>query len=398
MGDVMLVFGTRPEAIKLAPVIRALHARSMPARVCVTGQHRDLLDDVLGMEGITPDIDLDLMQPGQSVADLLAAMLGALHRVFVADRPGRVIVQGDTASAAAAAQAAFLAGIPVAHVEAGLRTGRLNSPHPEEGFRRLITTFADMHFAPTAHAAECLEREGVPPASIHMTGNTSVDALLATQTRLSVRPSPLPELAAARDRARGKRLLVVTCHRRENIAALGSIADALRLMAQRSDVLVVLPAHPNPVIRAPLVEALRNEPNVMLLDALKMDAFVALLADAHLVLTDSGGVQEEAPMLGTPVLVLRDTTERPESVDAGTAVLVGTNTARIVSAANHLLDNPLAHARMARRHSPFGDGRAAERIADIIAGRQSAGLRIRSGRESELAIRRHEAEPGFGAE
>ena len=366
MADIMVVFGTRPEAIKLLPVIEALRIRGVPTRLCVTAQHRELLDQALG-KGIRPDIDLDLMRPGQSVGRLTGRMIAALDRVFAAEAPERVIVQGDTATAVAAAQAAYYRGIPVAHVEAGLRTGNPLAPHPEEGNRRMIAAIADLHFAPTAAAAQALRKEGIPAAGIFLTGNTVVDALLAMRARLASEPALAGPALPVLEHCGARRLLLVTCHRRESFGAAREIAAALRALAARPDVLIALPLHPNPAIRGPLQRELAGVPNVMLLDPLGFAPFVALLSAAHIVLTDSGGVQEEAPVLGVPVLVLRDRTERPEGVAAGTARLIGTRAQRIVAEACRLLDNPAAHARMARAHSPYGDGRAAERIADIIA-------------------------------
>jgi UDP-N-acetylglucosamine 2-epimerase (non-hydrolysing) len=367
MAGIMVVFGTRPEAIKLMPVIEALRRRGVPTRVCVTGQHRELLDGALSAEDLLPDIDLDLMRPDQPVGKLTGRMIVALDRVFASERPDRVVVQGDTATAVAAAQAAYYRGIPVAHVEAGLRTGNLLAPCPEEGNRRMIAAIADVHFAPTPGAAQALRDESVPPDSIFLTGNTVVDALVAMQRRLTRDATLAGPVRSVLDERGDRRLLVVTCHRRESFGATREIAAALRAIAGRSDVLVALPLHPNPAIRRPLTHALEGTPNIRLLEPLGFAPFVALLSAAHIILTDSGGVQEEAPVLGVPVLVLRDATERSEGVAAGTARLVGTRAQRIVRETCRLLDNPAAHVRMARPHSPYGDGRAAERIADIIA-------------------------------
>jgi UDP-N-acetylglucosamine 2-epimerase (non-hydrolysing) len=366
MAGILVVFGTRPEAIKLAPVIKALRLRGIPTRTCTTAQHRELLDRALGREFV-PDIDLDLMRPGQSLAKLTGRMIAALDRVFAAERPERVVVQGDTATALAAAQAAYFQGIPVAHVEAGLRTGDLGAPHPEEGNRRMIGAIADMHFAPTAGAAQALRKEGIQTARIHITGNTVVDALYDVRARLARDPDLAGPARQVIGRCAGKRLILVTCHRRESFAAAPEIAAGIRALANWPDVLIALPLHPNPAIRRPLETELRDRSNVLLLEPLDFAPFVSLLSAAHFVLTDSGGVQEEAPVLGTPVLVMREVTERPEGVAAGTARLVGTRAQRIVSEACLLLDNPAAHARMAHPHSPYGDGRAADRIADIIA-------------------------------
>jgi UDP-N-acetylglucosamine 2-epimerase (non-hydrolysing) len=366
MAGILVVFGTRPEAIKLSPVVDALRSRGVPTRICVTAQHRELLDRALNSEFV-PDIDLDLMRPGQSLARLSGRMLAALDRVIAAEQPERIIVQGDTATALAAAQAAYFRNVPIAHVEAGLRTGDLAAPHPEEGNRRMIGAIADLHFAPTAGAAQALRNDGIESARIHVTGNTVVDALHAVRTRLHQEPHLAGPARDVLDRCEGRRLILVTCHRRESFGVAPEIAAAIRALANRPDVLVALPLHPNPAIRRPLASALQNRTNVSLLEPLDFAPFVALLSAAHFVLTDSGGVQEEAPVLGTPVLVMRDKTERPEGVAAGTARLVGTRAQRIVAEACLLLDNPAARARMARPHSPYGDGRAAERIADVIA-------------------------------
>jgi UDP-N-acetylglucosamine 2-epimerase (non-hydrolysing) len=362
----MVVFGTRPEAIKLLPVIAALRARHLPTCICVTAQHRHLLDGVLAGQRLTPDIDLDLMVPGQSLPDMAGRMISALGQVFATEAPDRVIVQGDTATAAAAAYAAFLSRTPVAHVEAGLRTGT-SEPFPEEGNRRVIAAVADMHFAPTKRAAAALLDEGVPSERIFVTGNTVVDALIAARTRLAAGETLPDEIVSIFQRAEGKRLVIVTCHRRENISRVGNIIAAVRELACRDDILIVLPAHPNPAFRSSLFQALDTEPNVVLTEPLEFLPFVALLSRAYLVLTDSGGVQEEAPVLGVPALILRQVTERQECVDAGTARLVGTNPVEIVQEVNRLLDHPLAHAHMARKHSPYGEGHASDRIADLLA-------------------------------
>ena len=368
MASVMVVIGTRPEAIKLLPVVSALREAGVPTRICATAQHRELLDRVLGPERIVPDIDLAVMRPNQTLTDLTGSMLIALGRTFAAEQPERVVVQGDTATAFAAAQAAYLSSIPVAHVEAGLRSGNLANPYPEEGNRRAIAALADLHFAPTTAAAQALLGEGASAASVHLVGNTVVDALLAAQRHLARHGQPA-EIGPLLARAEGRRLILVTCHRRENIELLDGIIQAVAVLAARPDVLVVLPMHPNPAVRGPVTRALSGKPGIALIEALDFLPFVALLSAAHFVLTDSGGIQEEAPVLGVPVLVMRQTTERPEGIEAGTALLVGTDPNEIVRQATRLLDNPLAHGRMARKHSPYGDGRAAERIAHIIAAR-----------------------------
>lgn len=363
----LVVFGTRPEAIKLFPVIRALRALpGLETLVCVTGQHRALLDPVLGLAGIRPDINLDLMTPGQSLDALTGRLLGGIGTALDTARPDRVIVQGDTASAKCAALAAYYRRIPVAHVEAGLRSGDLNHPWPEEGNRRIIATLADLHFAPTASAAEALRAESIDAARIHMTGNSGIDALLHVRDLLREGKVRAPVIADLTTRFAGRRLIAVTCHRRENVTALAAIAGALRTLAARDDIAIILPLHPNPEIGPVFRAVLEGLPNVALTDPLDYPDFVALLDACHIVLTDSGGVQEEGPALGKPVLVMRRTTERPEGIAAGTARLVGTGPARIAAAVSGLLDDAAAHAAMARRHSPYGDGRAAERIAAIL--------------------------------
>lgn len=366
MAGILVVFGTRPEAIKLMPVIEALRNQGVSTRVCVTAQHRELLDRAL-TERITPDIDLNLMRPGQPLARLTGRMLAALDRVLAAERPERVVVQGDTATALAAAQAAYFHNIPIAHVEAGLRTNNLSAPHPEEGNRRMIAAIADLHFAPTASAAQALLKEGIPAPRIHLTGNTVVDALLAVRARIADDPSLAGPALAVLDRCAGRKLILVTCHRRESFRAVPEIVASIRELTMRPDVLIALPLHPNPAIRHPLGRALQGIPNVVLLDPLGFAPFVSLLSAAHFVLTDSGGVQEEAPVLGIPVLIMRDVTERIEGIATGTARQVGVDHQRIVSEAVRLLDDPKAYASMARKHSPYGDGRAALRIASILA-------------------------------
>ena len=393
MGGIMVVLGTRPEAIKLIPVIAALRRRGVPTRICATAQHRELLDQVLISERLTPDIDLDLMRPGQTLADLTATLIRGLGQTFASERPDRVVVQGDTATAFAAAHAAFLCHIPVAHVEAGLRTGDLANPHPEEGYRAMIARIADLHFAPTARAAENLLGEGICRTAIHITGNPVADALHAVLGKLEHHAGCLGPVRPLLKREAGKHLIVVTCHRRENHNRLDGIIEAVRRLAARPDVLIALPLHPHPDVRKRVERQLQHVRNVALLPALDFLPFVGLLSAARLVLTDSGGVQEEAPMLGVPVLVLREATERPEGLEAGTAILVGTDPGRIVTEATRLLDHPLAHARMARRHNPYGDARCGERIAAILA--ESLGRARLPQRTS--AQKRLSKGPDFGA-
>lgn len=363
-----VVFGTRPEAIKLFPVIRALAATpGLAVTTCVTAQHRGLLDQVLAIAGITPDIDLDLMTPGQSLDALTARLLTGIGGALDAVQPDRVIVQGDTATAMVGALAAYYRKIPVSHVEAGLRSGDIYQPWPEEVNRRIVAPIADQHFAPTDTAADALREENIPPATIHVTGNTVIDALLATRDRIAADPALAAGLDPIAARFAGKRIVLVTTHRRENFGGgMSAIAEALRRIAARPDVAILFPVHPNPNVVSVMDAALGDQPNIARIDPLDYPHFIRALGLAHLVLSDSGGVQEEAPALGKPVLVMRDTTERPEGVAAGTARLVGTDTDRIVGEVGRLLDDGEVYAAMARAHNPFGDGHAATRIAGIV--------------------------------
>jgi UDP-N-acetylglucosamine 2-epimerase (non-hydrolysing) len=368
---VLSVFGTRPEAIKMAPVVRALKARpdAFESMVCVSAQHRDMLDQVLGVFQLKADFDLDLMTPGQSPADVVARLLERMPRLLREVRPDVLLVQGDTMTTFAAAFAAYLERIPTAHVEAGLRTGNKYHPFPEEMNRVLTTRVAELHFAPTARAMETLLQEGVPRQDVLLTGNTVIDALLAT-----VRPNyqfATPALAAI-DPAR--RLVLVTTHRRESFGGpLESICTAVRTLVERfEDCDVVIPVHPNPQVKQVVVRKLCDLPRVHLIEPCDYVEFVNLMARAEIILTDSGGVQEEAPSLGKPVLVLREVTERPEGVEAGTAVIVGTDREKIVRTASELLTSPEAYARMANAVSPYGDGHASERIAEALRERFEA--------------------------
>ncbi|WP_179506046.1 MULTISPECIES: non-hydrolyzing UDP-N-acetylglucosamine 2-epimerase [unclassified Sphingomonas] len=366
---VLLVFGTRPEAIKMFPVVHALRADGRFRVVtCVTAQHRGMLDQVLAIAGIVPDHDLDLMRPNQTLDGLTAALLTEIGKVMDAERPDWVVVQGDTATAMAGALAAYYRKIAVAHVEAGLRSHNIYHPWPEEVNRKIIGTIAALHFAPTETAAAALRAENVDPAAIHVTGNTVIDALHWVTDKIAAEPTLASGLAPLEARFAGKRLIGVTSHRRENFGGgLEAIAQAIRTLAARPDVALIFPVHPNPNVRAVMDAALADLPNVALIEPLDYPHFARLLAISEIMLTDSGGVQEEAPALGKPVLVMRETTERPEGVEAGTAKLVGTDAARIVAEATVLLDDPAAYAAMARAHNPFGDGHSAARIADLLA-------------------------------
>ena len=362
MKRILTVFGTRPEAIKLAPVIAELakHRSEVQSLVCVTAQHRQLLDQALEWFEIAPDLDLDLMQPDQSVAGFACRGLFAVDDVLREVQPDLVLVQGDTTSVMVTALAAFYNHCPVGHVEAGLRTGCREQPFPEEINRRVTGVLATYHFAPTPRAADALRAEQVPEDCIFVTGNTVVDALLGTVQR----PVQL-DLGFELD---GRRLILVTAHRRESFGEqFESLCLAIRDIAdQNPDVEVVYPVHPNPSVRVPVGRILARHPRIHLLEPLRYEQFSHLMARAYLILTDSGGIQEEAPVLGKPALVLRDTTERQEAIDAGTARLVGTDRDRIAAEAGRLLHDPAAYHAMARAGSPFGDGKAAQRIADIV--------------------------------
>lgn len=360
-----LVIGTRPEAIKMAPVYRALAADSdITPLLCNTAQHRELLDPILATFGLVPDADLSLMTPGQTLAELCGRAIPALDRWLGEAQPDLVLVQGDTTTVLCAAMAAFYRNIPVGHVEAGLRTGDLRAPFPEEMNRVLTTRLARWHFAPTDSARQNLLREGVPAGQIFVTGNPVIDALLLARERIRREP-PTAELPAGLlDPDQGP-LVLITGHRRENFGAgfLGICRAIAQLARDFAGHRFVYPVHLNPQVQQPVHRHLGGLPNVLLLPPLNYLPFVALLDRAHLVLTDSGGLQEEAPSLGKPVLVMRETTERPEAVAAGTVKLVGTDASVIVREATRLLRDPQAHAAMARVKNPYGDGRAAGRIA-----------------------------------
>ncbi len=366
MLKVMTVFGTRPEAIKMAPVVKELekYPDLIQPRVTVTAQHREMLDQVLELFRIGPDHDLDIMQQGQTLFDITSRALLGLRDVLTAEKPDLVLVHGDTTTTFIASLAAFYCQIKVGHVEAGLRTRNKYSPYPEEMNRKLTGSLADFHFAPTTTARQNLLSESVDPAHIYITGNTVIDALLAT-----VNPGYRfndPELAAI-DYA-NRRLLLVTTHRRENLGGpLQSVYLALKeLIRAYPDIEVVFPVHKNPLVRGPVWEVLGNLPRVHLIEPLDYEPFINLMARSYLVLTDSGGLQEEAPALGKPVLVLRDTTERPEAVTAGTVLLTGTAREVVLPTARQLLDDPSAYAAMANAVNPYGDGQAARRTVQAI--------------------------------
>ncbi|MGI8906113.1 MAG: non-hydrolyzing UDP-N-acetylglucosamine 2-epimerase [Candidatus Sumerlaeaceae bacterium] len=361
MRKLLFVMGTRPEAIKLAPVV--LEAQRTPgsqARICATAQHRELLDQVLQVFGLRPNFDLDLMRPGQSLHDLTSRLFSALPGILEQAQPDAVIVQGDTTTAFAAATAAFYQRIPVAHVEAGLRSGNLAAPFPEEGNRKLISAIATWHFAPTQHAFDQLLAEQIPSERVWLTGNTVVDALQLILARL-----PSPNIDPL-----DRRMILVTGHRRESFGrGMQDFSEALRQIASKHpDVRIVYPVHPNPNVLEPVKSALSSCANVELIAPVDYLEFLRLLQQCTFVITDSGGVQEEAPVLGKPVLVTREVTERIEAVNAGSARLVGTDTKKIVDAAEELLTDAAVYDRMSRVQNPFGDGHAAERIVKVLAG------------------------------
>ena len=367
-SKVSVIFGTRPEAIKLAPVIHGLRASSrLACHVCVTAQHRQMLDQVLGVFGIVPDLDLDLMRPNQTLAELTSRAITGLYDVFAREKPDLVLVQGDTTTVFCAALAAFYGHVPVGHVEAGLRTGNLAAPWPEEANRVLASRLAALHFAPTEQARGNLLREGVPAECVQVTGNTVIDALLHTLAIVrTLSPAMVAELGAVADMPPGERIVLITGHRRENFGeGFARICQAVRTLAtQFPEVHFVYPVHLNPNVGESVQRILGDgqASNVHLIEPLSYPAFVHLMSRAYLILTDSGGVQEEAPSLGKPVLVLRDATERTEAVAAGCAILVGTDEARIVAETARLLRDPTAYQHMSRVHNPYGDGHAADRI------------------------------------
>lgn len=359
MKRVLVVVGTRPEAVKMAPVVHALRGEAWATtRVLATAQHRQLLDQIHAFFGIEPDRDLDLMRPDQSLADLTARMLTALDPVLGEERPDVVLAQGDTTTVMVAALACFYRRIAFAHVEAGLRTFDKWQPFPEETNRTIVGRLADLHFAPTDRSRQNLLREGVDDDSIHVVGNTVIDALLWTADRVD---------ATRFQPAAGRRLVLVTAHRRENFGApFESACQGMRRLADRGDVELLYPVHPNPNVREVVQRVLAGHPRVRLCDPLDYPDMVAAMKASTLILTDSGGVQEEAPSLGKPVLVLRNTTERPEGVAAGAAKLVGPDAERIVAEATRLLDDESEYRRMATVQNPYGDGTSSTRIAHAL--------------------------------
>ena len=364
---VLSIFGTRPEAVKMAPIVRLLQQTpGVESRICVTAQHRQMLDQVLNLFDIKPDYDLDLMREGQSLAQISASIFTHLDPVLAEFKPDWALVVGDTTTVVTTSQLAYYHRIKLGHVEAGLRTHNKWHPFPEEVNRRIATVIADLHFAPTDWSKENLLREGVEEQDIQVTGNPVIDALQFVVSQDE--PAEITDLIRRlRTRGSTRQLVLVTAHRRENFGRpLENICHAIRQLASRGDVEIVYPVHLNPRVQEPVDRILRGVENITLLSPLDYLPMVHLLKHARLILTDSGGLQEEAPSLGIPVLLLRETTERPEGVKAGTLKVVGTETRAIVQEADHLLSDPVAHSRMARAANPYGDGHAAERIVDAL--------------------------------
>ena len=372
MKKISFIFGTRPEAIKLCPLVLEMRTSScLEPLVCVTGQHREMLDQVLQVFGVTPDVDLDLMRPNQSLASLTARSMSAIDDYLTRERPDMVIAQGDTTTVLCAALSAFYHKIPVGHVEAGLRTGNKFSPFPEETNRVLTSHLADLHFAPTKTAESNLAREGIDAADIYVTGNTVIDSLMFAIGKVRQSPPHVAGLPAAlQPGVDGPLVILITGHRRENLGdGFESICHAIAELAERwPEKYFVYPVHLNPRVREPVERILASSrvPNVHLIEPLPYLQFVAMIERSYLVLTDSGGVQEEAPSLGKPVLVMRDTTERPEAVELGTVRLVGADMDKIVDGVSLLLTDGDAYGKMAQAVNPYGDGKACQRIVNII--------------------------------
>ena len=365
--NLLFVFGTRPEAIKLAPLVLTLKEH-FSVRVCVTGQHREMLDQVLNLFQIVPDEDLNLMQPNQTLSALTGVVLESITTVLQEQPVDWLLVQGDTTTTMAAAMAAFYQGIPIAHVEAGLRTYNLETPYPEEFNRQVVSRIAHLHFCPTETNRQNLLQEGISPAAVHVTGNTVIDALHQVLNRYTSTLQLPFDLE-------NRRMVLVTGHRRENFGdGFTQICRALKTIAElRPDLEIVYPVHLNPRVQEPVQRIISGVQNIHLWKPHPYPEFVHLMRQAYLILTDSGGVQEEAPSLGKPVLVMRETTERPEAVNAGTVKLIGTNTERIVRETLHLVDDDLAYQTMSRMHNPYGDGKACQRILEIFRSNCQAG-------------------------
>ena len=374
MVKILAVFGTRPEAIKMAPVIRALEG-NFDVKICVTAQHRQMLDQVLNLFQIIPDYDLDIMQPGQDLFDITSNVLLRMKTVLKTEKPDFVLVHGDTTTSMATAMAAFYLQIPVGHVEAGLRTYDVNSPFPEEFNRQVSSKIAMLHFAPTEIARQNLLEEKVPDSQIYVTGNTVIDALFSLVKR--ARASDFSNIILKKmtflnqENKEKPRIILVTGHRRENFGlGFEGICCALRVIANENpNVQIIYPVHLNPNVKEPVNRILSNLSNVHLGEPMEYLSFIKLMDLSYLILTDSGGIQEEAPSLGKPVLVMRDTTERPEALEAGTVKLVGTNKNQIVKMVNRLLTDSAFYMRMSKAHNPYGDGKASGIICDILVKR-----------------------------
>lgn len=373
MLKVLTVFGTRPEAIKMAMVVKNLASNTnIDAKVCVTAQHREMLDQVLNLFEIKPDYDLDIMTKQQDLYDVTSRILLGLRDILKQEQPDVVLVHGDTTTTLATSLACYYAKVKVGHVEAGLRTGNVYSPWPEEANRKLTGVLTNLHFAPTASSQQNLLREGVPAEQIHITGNTVIDALLEVNQMVnqqdSVREAILSDLRAEFDFSLDRDFVLITGHRRESFGSgFENICGAIKSLATRyPDLDFIYPVHLNPNVQEPVNRLLSGCSNVKLIKPLDYLPFVYLMGRSKVILTDSGGIQEEAPSLGKPVLVMRDTTERPEAVEAGTVVLVGTEQDKIVSTLAELLDDPKSYARMSEAHNPYGDGKSAERIVNIL--------------------------------
>jgi len=374
MVKILAVFGTRPEAIKMAPVIRALDD-NFDVKICVTAQHRQMLDQVLELFEITPDYDLDIMQPGQDLFDITSNVLLGVKKVLQIEEPDVVLVHGDTTTSMATAMAAFYLKIPVGHVEAGLRTYDINSPFPEEFNRQITSRIATLHFAPTKISRQNLLDEKVPDSQIYVTGNTVIDALLSMVEKARIvdfSDTLLKRMPFLKQEKSGMpRIILVTGHRRENFGlGFEEICHALSVVANENpDIHIIYPVHLNPNVREPVNRILSNLNNVHLIEPMEYLTFIKLMDLSYLILTDSGGIQEEAPSLGKPVLVMRDTTERPEAVESGTVKLVGTNKNDIVKMVNRLLTDSNFYMQMSKAHNPYGDGKAGGIICDILVNR-----------------------------
>ena len=375
MKKVLLVFGTRPEAIKMAPLVLEFqkHTDEIEAKVCVTAQHREMLDQVLHIFDIKPDFDLNIMKAGQDLYDVTSNILLGMKEILASYKPDVIFVHGDTTTTIATAMSAFYQKIPVAHVEAGLRTGDIYSPWPEEANRKLTSQISLYHFAPTQTSQENLLKEGVSENNIYVTGNTVIDALLWVLDKIEKTKEIKEVLIKTINKeftafGDDKRFVLITGHRRENFGqGFLDICSAIKALAQvHTDVNFVYPVHLNPNVQRPVLELLSGIENVYLISPLEYEPFVYLMSKSYLILTDSGGIQEEAPSLGKPVLVMRDTTERPEAIDAGTVKLVGTNPENIISEVTRLLEDKIGYEQMGKAHNPYGDGKACEKIINII--------------------------------